>query len=117
MVEDVDFVLELGALGAELVRGRLAVVLDFGAEFGTGGAEEVGFLFFWRAVSDCGRSGRRLGEGMGRTFSTSDLLTRPSFATSRFSARRLRTAFMSVTLWSCVKPPFSRSLTSVYVSK
>lgn len=65
MVEDVDFVLELGALGAELVRGRLAVVLDFGAEFGTGGAEEVGFLFFCRAVSDCGRRGRRSGEGDG----------------------------------------------------
>ena len=55
--------------------------------------------------------------GGERTFSMSDLETRPSFATSRFSARRLRTAFIIVTLWSAVKPPFSRSLTRVKVSK
>ena len=51
------------------------------------------------------------------TFSTSDLETRPSFATSMFMAKRLLTAFMMVTLWGSVKPPFSRSRTRVKVSK
>jgi len=46
LVQDVDFVLQVGALRAQRVRGRGARVLDLGAEFGTGGAEEVGFLFF-----------------------------------------------------------------------
>ena len=41
-----------------------------------------------------------------RTFSMSDFETRPSRATSRFFASRPRTAFMFVTLWSWVKPPF-----------
>lgn len=53
----------------------------------------------------------------GFTFSTSDFETRPSLATSRLMASRLRTAFMRVMLCAWVKPPFSRSLTSVKVSK
>ena len=57
------------------------------------------------------------GGGGKRTFSTSDLETRPSFATSRFSARRPRIAFMIVTLWSSEKPPPSRSFTRLNVSK
>ncbi len=36
--------LEVGAFGAEGVGGRGSGVLDFGAQFGAGGAEEVGFL-------------------------------------------------------------------------
>lgn len=38
--------LEVGELGAEPVGGGFAGVEDFGAEFGAGGAEEVGFLWF-----------------------------------------------------------------------
>ena len=45
--EDVGGVLEVGELGAGLGRGGFAGVEDFRAEFGTGGAEEVGFLFGW----------------------------------------------------------------------
>lgn len=36
--------LEVDELGAGLGRGGFARVEDFGAEFGAGGAEEVGFL-------------------------------------------------------------------------
>ncbi len=36
--------LELRALGAHFVGFGFAVVLDLGAQFGAGGAEEVGFL-------------------------------------------------------------------------
>ena len=36
--------LEVGELGAGAGRGGFARVEDFGAEFGAGGAEEVGFL-------------------------------------------------------------------------
>ena len=42
--EDVVGVLEVGELGAGFGRGGFAGVEDFGAEFGTGGAEEIGFL-------------------------------------------------------------------------
>ena len=34
----------MGELGGGLCAGGAACVEDFGAEFGTGGAEEVGFL-------------------------------------------------------------------------
>ena len=37
--------LEVGELGAGVGGGGFAGVEDFGAEFGAGGAEEVGFLF------------------------------------------------------------------------
>ena len=43
--EDVVGVLEVGELGAGFGGGGFAGVEDFGAEFGAGGAEEVGFLF------------------------------------------------------------------------
>lgn len=57
-------------------------------------------------------------EGRGKaTFSTSDLETRPSCASSRFRVRRLRTAFMMVMLCAWVKPPCSRLFTRVKVSK
>ena len=36
--------LEVGEVGAGFGGGGFAGVEDFGAEFGTGGAEEVGFL-------------------------------------------------------------------------
>lgn len=49
LVEDVDFVLQVGALRAQGVGGRGAGVLELGAEFGAGGAEEVRLLFFWFA--------------------------------------------------------------------
>ena len=42
--EDVAGVLEVGELGAGFRGGGAAGVEDFGAEFGAGGAEEVGFL-------------------------------------------------------------------------
>ena len=45
--EDVEFVLEVGELGARGLGGGFAGVEDFGAEFGAGGAEEVGFLFLF----------------------------------------------------------------------
>ena len=38
--------LEVGELGAGAGGGGFAGVKDFGAEFGAGGAEEVGFLWF-----------------------------------------------------------------------
>ena len=43
--EDVGGVLEVGELGAGFGGGGFSGVEDFGAEFGTGGAEEIGFLF------------------------------------------------------------------------
>lgn len=43
--EDVVGVLEVGELGAGVGGGGFARVEDFGAEFGAGGAEEVGFLW------------------------------------------------------------------------
>ena len=45
--EDVVGVLEVGELGAGAGGGAFAGVEDFGAEFGAGGAEEVGFLFYF----------------------------------------------------------------------
>jgi len=42
--EDVGCVVEVGELGVGFCGGGGAGVEDFGAEFGAGGAEEVGFL-------------------------------------------------------------------------
>ena len=57
--EDVVGVLEVGELGAGLGDAGFAGVEDFGAEFGAGGAEEVGFLFegvsWWGGNEDGGR--------------------------------------------------------------
>ena len=73
--------LEVGELGAGAGGGGFAGVEDFGAEFGAGGAEEVGFLWvlfrglvwpnvgFWiglgRKVTGMGRVGRKKGGGGG----------------------------------------------------
>lgn len=46
--EDVVGVLEVGELGAGFGGGGFAGVEDFGAEFGAGGAEEVGFLLIYQ---------------------------------------------------------------------
>lgn len=102
--QDVDFVLQVRALRRHLGRAGFARVQDLGAEFGAGGAEEVGFLL---GVFSSGELvfkvvGGLWGEkGMGErklTFSTSDFEISPSFPTFMFTARRLRTAFISVTL-------------------
>jgi len=42
--EDVDFVLQVRALGGHFLRGGFARVEDFGAQFRAGGAEEVVLL-------------------------------------------------------------------------
>ena len=44
LVQDLDFVLQVGALGAHLFVGAFTGVLDLRAKFGAGGAEEVRFL-------------------------------------------------------------------------
>ena len=57
--------LEVGELGAGFGAAGFAGIEDFGAEFGAGGAEEVGFLCF--VVSACaflyGRTGTVGNEG------------------------------------------------------
>ena len=58
--EDVVGVLEVGKLGAGVGGGGFAGVEDFGAEFGAGGAEEVGLL----------KEGRKK-EGVSTTFALS----------------------------------------------
>lgn len=50
--EDVVGVLEVGELGAGVGGAAFAGVEDFGAEFGAGGAEEVGFLYLVTRVSE-----------------------------------------------------------------
>lgn len=64
-----------------------------------------------------GRVGRKKERGGPFTFSTSDFETKLSLATSKFTANRPLTAFISVTLCSSLNPPRSRSFTSVNVSK
>jgi len=44
LVQDIDFMLQLRALGAHLLRRSFAIILDFGAEFTTRCAEEIGLL-------------------------------------------------------------------------
>lgn len=87
--------LKVGELGAGFCARGFAGVEDFSAEFGTGCAEEVCFLD--SSLMFCIGRGDG-GGGRVRTFSTSDLLTKLSFATSKLTARKPLTAFMRVTL-------------------
>lgn len=64
-------------------------------------------------VGMAGMKMREDGRKKCRTFSMSDLDTSICLAMSRFAPRRLRTAFVRVTLCACVKPPCLRSRTMV----
>jgi len=74
-------VLEVGELGVGFCAGGFAGVEDFGAEFGAGGAEEVGFLYcsisggagMWGFLG-CWRGGIRF---LHRTCSLDPPLPRP----------------------------------------
>ena len=105
LTENIDFLLELCAVGAHSFRLNFSVSLDLGGELATRGSEEVSCLQSGSfLVSGAPSATQRAERDEEHTFSTSLFDMSPSPARTRFSSSNSRTVFMTATLCSSVKP-------------